>query len=66
MVNCGAPISLPLSRQQMGDLLGLAIETVSRTMTRFEREGLIDLPGGRRVVLRDRPGLERIATGSGI
>lgn len=58
-----APISLPLSRQQMGDLLGLAIETVSRTMTRFEREGLIDLPGGRRVVLRDRPGLERIATG---
>lgn len=58
-----APISLPLSRQQMGDLLGLAIETVSRTMTRFEREGLIGLPGGRRVVLRDRPGLERIATG---
>jgi CRP/FNR family transcriptional regulator len=59
----GDTISLPLSRQQMGDLLGLAIETVSRTMTRFEREGLIDLPGGRRVTLRDRDGLMSIATG---
>ncbi len=59
----GKPLSLPLSRQQMADLLGLAIETVSRTMTRFEREGLITLPGGRRLVLRDRAGLERIATG---
>lgn len=59
----GTPLSLPLSRQQMADLLGLAIETVSRTMTRFEREGLIALPGGRRVVLRDRADLERIATG---
>jgi len=59
----GTPLLLPLSRQQMADLLGLAIETVSRTMTRFEREGLIALPGGRRVVLRDRADLERIATG---
>lgn len=32
-------------------------------MTRFEREGLIDLPGGRRVTLHDREGLMRIATG---
>jgi len=61
--NGSAPVSLPLSRQQMGDLLGLAIETVSRTMTKFEREGLIKLPGGRRVDLLDRDGLEQIATG---
>lgn len=57
------PVSLPLSRQQMGDLLGLAIETVSRTMTKFQRQGLIALPGGRRIDLVDRDGLERIATG---
>jgi len=56
-------MSLPLSRQQMGDLLGLAIETVSRTMTKFERTGLIELPGGRRVRLLDRDGLGRIANG---
>lgn len=59
----GEPVSLPLSRQQMGDLLGLAIETVSRTMTKFARQELIELPGGRRVVVRDRDGLERIANG---
>jgi len=59
----GALMTLPLSRQQMGDLLGLAIETVSRTMTKFERAGLLELPGGRRVRLCDRDGLERIASG---
>lgn len=59
----GEPIMLPLSRQQMADLLGLAIETVSRTMTRFEREGLIGLPGGRRVIVTDASALERIASG---
>jgi CRP/FNR family transcriptional regulator len=59
----GGPVTLPLSRQQMGDLLGLVIETVSRTMTKFERAGLIGLPGGRRVTLRDRDGLKRIAAG---
>jgi len=55
------PIMLPLSRQQMGDLLGLAIETVSRTMTKFERDGLIALPGGRRLIVNDIDALARIA-----
>lgn len=59
----GMPVALPLSRQQMGDLLGLAIETVSRTMTKFARQGLIALPGGRRVRLLDREGLGQIAIG---
>lgn len=57
------PLMLPLSRQQMADLLGLAIETVSRTMTRFEREGLIALPGGRRLRVADLAALTRIASG---
>ena len=59
----GEPIMLPLSRQQMADLLGLAIETVSRTMTKFERAGLIGLPGGRRLVVSDLGALARIASG---
>jgi CRP/FNR family transcriptional regulator len=32
-------------------------------MTRFEREGLIGLPGGRRVIVTDASALERIASG---
>jgi CRP/FNR family transcriptional regulator, anaerobic regulatory protein len=48
---------LPLSRGEIGDLLGLTIETVSRQMTRLRAAGLIDLPGGRRIVIRDAAGL---------
>ncbi|WP_157216283.1 Crp/Fnr family transcriptional regulator [Flavisphingomonas formosensis] len=58
----GREIMLPLSRQQMGDLLGLAIETVSRAMTRFKDAGVIALPGGRRLAVRDRAGLRRLAS----
>jgi CRP/FNR family transcriptional regulator, anaerobic regulatory protein len=34
-------ISLPMSRQDIADYLGLTIETVSRTLTRFEREKML-------------------------
>ncbi len=50
-------IDLPLSRGQIADVLGLTIETVSRQMTHFRIAGLIDLPGGRSVTIRDRAGL---------
>ena len=38
--------------------LGLTIETVSRTFTQFQHEGLIALPSLRKVLLRDRASLE--------
>lgn len=57
----GEEMMLPLSRQQMGDLLGLAIETVSRIMTRLKSEGIIALPGGRRLVVKDTARLARMA-----
>lgn len=46
-------ISLPFSRQQIADVLGLTIETVSRQFTRFKHEGLIDLPSRRDVTILD-------------
>ena len=52
---------LPFSRQQIGDVLGLTIETVSRQMTRLKRDGVIDLPTRRAVAILDRAGLEAIA-----
>jgi CRP/FNR family transcriptional regulator len=52
---------LPLTRAQIADVLGLTIETVSRQMTRLKRAGLIDLPAGRLVTIRDRDALEERA-----
>jgi CRP/FNR family transcriptional regulator len=39
-------ISLPMSRQDIADYLGLTIETVSRTLTRFEREKMLVIVAG--------------------
>ncbi|MBU6266156.1 MAG: Crp/Fnr family transcriptional regulator [Sphingomonadales bacterium] len=49
--------SLPFSRQQIADVLGLTIETVSRQFTRLRSDGLIDLPSRREVTILDREGL---------
>jgi CRP/FNR family transcriptional regulator len=50
-------ITLPFSRQQIADVLGLTIETVSRQFTRFKNERLIDLPSRRDVILLDHEAL---------
>lgn len=52
---------LPLSRQQVADILGLTIETVSRQMTDMKRTDVIALKGRRGVRILDRAALERLA-----
>jgi CRP/FNR family nitrogen fixation transcriptional regulator len=46
-------VELPMSRQDIADYLGLTIETVSRTFTQLERDGVISIPVSRRILLRD-------------
>lgn len=55
-------VTLPLARQQIADVLGLTIETVSRQFTRMRKEGLIDLPSRREVTLLDRAALQALAS----
>ena len=50
--------ALPFSRQQVADVLGLTIETVSRQFTRLKAEGIIDLPSRREVTIVNRQALE--------
>jgi len=52
--------SLPVSRQEMSEILELAPETVSRTLTAFRREQLVTARG-RHVVIKERQGLEKVA-----
>jgi CRP/FNR family nitrogen fixation transcriptional regulator len=53
-------IDLAMSRQDIADYLGLTIETVSRTLSHMERDGIIQLPTARRVVLADRGVLPKL------
>ncbi len=50
---------LPLSRSDMGDFLGLTIETVSRQLTALKRDGVIKLEGSRRVFVPSPDRLSR-------
>jgi CRP/FNR family transcriptional regulator len=54
-------VQMSLNRQQMADLLGLTIETVSRKIRRFERNGVIELIGTRLFRVLDDIGLARLA-----
>lgn len=53
-------VPLPMSRQDIADYLGLTIETVSRTFTKLERRGAIQIVHGG-ICLRDRARVEALA-----
>lgn len=51
---------LPFGRQQIADILGLTIETVSRQLTELTKADLIALPDQREVVILDRVRLQEL------
>jgi CRP/FNR family transcriptional regulator, nitrogen fixation regulation protein len=57
----GDSFELPMQRSDIADHLGLTIETVSRTLTQFARDGLIKLAAASRSVeICDKAALRRL------
>ena len=54
-------VSLPMTRGDIADHLGLSTETVSRVFSQFKSRGVIRVSGGSEVVLKDRDALEALA-----
>jgi len=55
---------LPVSRQEIADHLGLAIETVCRNFTMMKRKGLVQLEGNYGLTICDLDALRQIAHGA--
>ena len=47
-------IALPMCRRDIGDYLGLTLETVSRSLSELQAKGVLGLSSARQIVLRDR------------
>jgi CRP/FNR family nitrogen fixation transcriptional regulator len=47
-------IALPMCRRDIGDYLGLTLETVSRALSELQNEGVLGLSGARQILLRKR------------
>lgn len=56
----GCLFNLRMSREEIGSYLGLAVESISRVLTRFRADGLINV-SNRKIVLRDADGLRSLA-----
>lgn len=56
----GVLIDLPITRQDIAEMCGTTLFTVSRTLNEWERGGLLEI-GRERVVIRDPHGLVSIA-----
>lgn len=60
-VSNGALLDLPMSRRDIGDSIGLTIETVSRQMTALRKTGLLSTSGRSLVRILDLKELKHIA-----
>ncbi len=64
-VDAGAsdPVPVPMTRSDVADYVDLTVETVSRTLGRLKKAGLIRIPEAHEVVLVGRDAIEGMAEG---
>ena len=53
-------MALPMCRRDIGDYLGLTLETVSRALSQLHGEGVLGFAGARQIVLRNRQHLRNM------
>ena len=51
-------MALPMCRRDIGDYLGLTLETVSRALSQLHDDGVLGFSGARQIVLRNRQRLQ--------
>lgn len=56
-----ARFTLPLTRADLADYLGLTLETVSRQITKLKTKGIIELVDNREIIVPDIKALEQVA-----
>ena len=54
------PISLPMTRQDIADYLGLTIETVSREITKLKSSNIIRILSNKQIYINDRKRLSEM------
>ena len=57
-------VSLPMSRSDIADYLGLTIETVSRGITKLKKKGIIKLVMSDYIEIQDKESLQDLAEGA--
>lgn len=65
-MNVSRRLPLPMARGDIGDYLGMTVETVSRTFTKFKNRGWIELRSANDVFLVDRDQLADLAEGDAL
>jgi len=53
-------MALPMCRRDIGDYLGLTLETVSRALSQLHAQGVLGFSGARQIVLRNRARLRNM------
>jgi CRP/FNR family nitrogen fixation transcriptional regulator len=53
-------VALPMCRRDIGDYLGLTLETVSRALSQLHGDGVLGFSGARQIVLRNRQHLRNM------
>src|SRR5581483_6524935 len=53
-------MALPMCRRDIGDYLGLTLETVSRALSQLQSKGVLGLSGARQIALRNRQQLRKM------